>query len=73
MFANVLWDLRKPIVFKCYDQDVDREAFSQTVLEKTQIIADYLGDKTYLNNDKLCYLDFILLESLFHFDFITSG
>ena len=73
MASAVINDLKvNGVMFPCYMHG-DREKIDADCKKRLEPIVKWLGDKQYLSGDNLCYLDFVLFESINVIEFVTNG
>jgi len=64
--TGILFDIGFPLARLCYSPDFAsmKDAFIAEVPAKIEKISKLLGSNTYLLGDKICYIDFSMLELL---------
>ena len=64
--AGVIYDVKVYMAANCYSDDFlsRKDQVVNGVREELRKTARYLGDKQFINGDKICYVDFMLLETL---------
>ena len=73
ILSAVIHDLKLQTLTYPFYTHGDREKIDKESKAKLKNIVAWLGDKQYLMGDKLCYVDFILLEICAVVDFVTEG
>jgi glutathione S-transferase len=72
MLAGVILDLKKKTAGPCYSND-DRAAVQEIMLTAIAGFKHPIGERNYLIGDRVCYMDFYLLELLLACDYFTDG
>ena len=73
ILSAVVNDLKQQTLTYPFYTHGDREKIDKESKAKLAPIVRWLGDKQYLMGDKLCYVDFILLEICAVVDWVTEG
>ena len=72
MVAQIVSDLKGATTMPCYTQG-DRQAITQSIMQKVTPLVTFLGEKPYLCGDNLTYVDFVFFELCDFMDWIAEG
>ena len=71
MAFGVVMDLKMGATMPCY-MSGDMAAITAVIDAKLPGLVSFLGDKTFLTGDRVCYVDFIFFELIHFLDRITT-